>query len=578
MRSAPFSVVRRTLSGPRFRGLTCASITFASGVALAVSAAPASAAVVSADAAPRARAHIAATYGEAQTILPGTQASAAREGSVRGSNWLIGASGDRRKLARIAAEHGGRFNATIGVLSVPRAAAKAVTRELGTRTIWAGPNVTARRSSSFDQPANVQSPWSRSVADAPSLTPPTTSLATIGVVDDAVDHSVAELASADVINGVTPIDSHGTMVASTAAAPYDGAGVVGVAPGATVLSWGGTPVGVKKEFTCEDITSGVIQLVKRGARVINLSLGFDQNCDALWNATAYAYANNVAIVAAAGNDGDEGNPLAFPASYPHVITAAALDQSLTIASFSNYNDYVDIAAPGVGVPVDLPLRFDTKDGRVDGTTTVDGTSFSSPFVAGGISWILGARPLLDPSQVAAVLRLSSKDLELPGWDPYSGYGLLQVTAALAVPTPPADALEPNDLPAFTKARNKGTFSKPNIWSGGAAAYIQATGDSSDDAVDAYRIKVPRRSSVKISLKASEGYVNLFAFNSSVSSFNGNPVDASAKRGMAKDTIRLRNDRKSAQTAFVVVNTVADSAAKVMSGVRTQSRYVLKVSR
>ncbi|MDO9353398.1 MAG: S8 family serine peptidase, partial [Solirubrobacteraceae bacterium] len=241
------------------------------------------------------------------------------------------------------------------------------------------------------------------------------------------------------------------------------------------------------------------------------------------------------------------------------------------AAFSNFNDYVDIAAPGVDVPVDTPLRFDIEDGAVDGQSKVSGTSFASPYIAGGLSWVLGARPKLDPGQAADVLRTSARDLGAPGWDQHTGFGLLQVGAAMAIPTPTADVLEPNDDPAFTKASGKGTFGKRTVWSGGARTRINALGDSADDPVDAYRIKVPARGRVRVSVQASEGRTDLFAFDQSVTTFSGAPVDASTKKGSATDAITLRNTGNSSRMAFVVVNSVDD-------GARLPSHYTLTIKR
>lgn len=499
------------------------------------------------------------------TVLPSQTAAAQRAGGAGARDWLVGVRGDRARAASIVRRIGGTFDPTLGLARIPRADADRLARRLGGAVAWAGPDVLATRLSSFDQPGAVVTPWARGVSNAPSLTPLAGTLAPIGIVDDAVDSSVAELQSADVINGVGAIEPHGTMVASTAAAPFDGSGVVGVAPGAKVLSWGTT-------LSCGDVSSGIINLVKRGAKVINVSLGFTQNCFALWEAVSYAYANGVPMVVASGNDGDRGNPLSFPASYPHVITAGAIDASLTAALFSNYNDYVDIAAPGVGVPVDTPLRFDVEDGVRDGQSLVDGTSFASPYVAGGLSWVLGARPTLTPDQAAAVLRASAQDLGTPGWDQQTGWGLLQIGRAMAVPTPAADVLEPNDDPAFTKASNKGTFGKRTVWAGGRkAAHLVALGDSADDPIDAYRIKVPAQSRVKITLKASEGLTDLFAFDQSVATFSGRPLDASVREGTATDTITLRNSGRTSRIGFVVVNTTAD-------GARAASRYALTIKR
>ncbi len=490
-----------------------------------------------------------------------TVASGARDSRAR---WVFTARGDRGTLLELARRYGGTADSTLGTLSVPAGSARQVASRLGSNVISAGPDLVGRRLASFDDPSGAISAWSRPIAAAPSLAPAGTPLAPIGIVDDAVDRSVAELAGADVINGVGAADPHGTMVASTAAAPYDGAGVVGVAPGARVLSWGTT-------LTCADVSTGITQLVKRGARVINLSLGFDQECGPLETAVQYAYAKGATVVSASGNDADRGNPLSFPASYEHVITAAAVSSSLTVAAFSNYDDYVDIAAPGVDVPVDVPLRWDTKDGVADGRTRVSGTSFASPFIAGGISWILGARPDLDASQVAGVLRASARDLEQPGWDPYTGFGLLQVSGAMAAPAPEKDLLEPNDSPTYTRPVGKGTFSKPAIWSGGGKVTVQATGDSADDNIDAYRIKVPARALVKIQLKPSSGAADLFAFDQSVRSFlRATPIDASTRSGTRMDTIWLRNSGNASRFAFVVVNTTGQDDQ------RSLAQYALSV--
>lgn len=564
MRPAPICSVPRTPT--RARVLLAACVGLAAPIAWA--APPASAALRSASDGTTASLDRAGAVPVARTVLPSQTAAAQRAAGAGDATdrWLVGVSGDPGRAARIARDSGGTFDATLGLASVPRGRAEQLAGRLGSAVRWAGPDVRATRLSSFDQPGTITSPWARGVANAPSLTPLAGTLAPIGIVDDAVDASVAEMQAVDVINGASAVEPHGTMVASTAAAPFDGAGVVGVAPGAKVLSWGTT-------LSCGDVSTGIVNLVRRGAKVVNLSLGFTQNCFALWEAVSYAYASGVPMVVASGNDGDRGNPLSFPASYPHVITAGAVDASLTTALFSNYNEFVDIAAPGVGIPVDTPLRFDIEDGARDGQSLVDGTSFASPYVAGGLSWILGARPGLTPDQAAAVLRQSARDLDVPGWDRHTGWGLLQISAAMAAPPPAADVLEPNDDPAFTRASTKGIFGKRTVWSGSRrTARVQATGDSADDPVDAYRIRVPGRARVKITLRASEGLTDLFAFDGGVSAFTGRPLDASVSGGAATDTITLRNSLRSAQTGFVVVNTVA------AEGARAGSRYTLSIRR
>ncbi|MEN0015985.1 MAG: S8 family serine peptidase, partial [Solirubrobacteraceae bacterium] len=404
MRPAPRFMVPRTTG--HARGLLLG--TLASAAFLAAPA-PASAALRAVGADPVHTAARVVGTPVAATELPG--ATASRLGRTAGTDrWLVGVRGDHRRVADLVRRAGGRFDGSLGFASVPIDRATRLARQLGPQLRWAGPDVKGRRLSSFEQPGGVISPWSRSVGDVPSLDPADGTLAPIGIVDDAVSHQVQELSRATIVNHARAGEAHGTMVASVAAAPWNGVGVVGVAPRAPLLSWG-------TSFYCGDVSDGIITLVRRGAKVINLSLGFPQNCFTLWNAISYAYARGVAVVAAAGNDGDVRNTLTYPASYPHVITAAAIDSGLAPASFSNYDDYVDVAAPGVDVPVDVPKKLDHGRGRgkpYDGLAAVSGTSFAAPYVSGAMSWLLGARPGLDPGQAEAILRESSRDLADPG--------------------------------------------------------------------------------------------------------------------------------------------------------------------
>src|SRR6185437_2839015 len=105
-------------------------------------------------------------------------------------------------------------------------------------------------------------------------------------------------------------------------------------------------------------------------------------------------------------------------------------------SFSSESQYVDIAAPGVDIPVATALD--------NSYAPESGTSFASPMVAAAAAWLWTVRPTLDASQVAEILRRSARDIGTPGYDVASGYGILDLTAALAAPTPLADPGEPND--------------------------------------------------------------------------------------------------------------------------------------
>jgi serine protease len=97
-----------------------------------------------------------------------------------------------------------------------------------------------------------------------------------------------------------------------------------------------------------------------GARVINMSLGggrYSETGRALMQRIA---AQGILVVAAAGNEGN--STLKYPASYDDVISVAAVDISLQRASFSQTNNEVDIAAPGVDINSTVPAFKVFKNG------------------------------------------------------------------------------------------------------------------------------------------------------------------------------------------------------------------------
>ncbi|HEX7525145.1 MAG TPA: S8 family serine peptidase, partial [Gaiellaceae bacterium] len=217
-----------------------------------------------------------------------------------------------------------------------------------------------------------------------------------------------------------------------------------------------------------DIAAGILAAARAGRSVINLSLGSNQPDELIDGAIAEAVRLGSLVVAASGNSGQEGSPPSYPADDPHVLTVAATDQSDQVAPFSSQSQSVDIAAPGVDIPVATALD--------NSWALEDGTSFSSPLVAGAAAWLWTVRPDLDASQVAEILRESARDVGPPGFDTATGYGILDLTAALAAPTPQADSAEPND--DIQSAATVTTRSTPSgTTSGRVAQSTRRIGDS-----------------------------------------------------------------------------------------------------
>jgi subtilisin family serine protease len=148
-------------------------------------------------------------------------------------------------------------------------------------------------------------------------------------------------------------DDHGTHVSGTLAATANNAeGIVGVAPNVRIL-----PL----KFLGPDgrgPTSAAIQAIQyaraMGAKVINASWGSDGYSKPLEDAIA---ACNCVFVAAAGNGGRNlGFQPHFPAALnlPNLISVAATEETNLLASYSNWGEAVDVAAPGSSIYSAMP--------------------------------------------------------------------------------------------------------------------------------------------------------------------------------------------------------------------------------
>jgi hypothetical protein len=334
-----------------------------------------------------------------------------------------------------------------------------------------------------------------------ALTPPPPEQAPLtAVIDSAADLSHPDLAGMQLTGDPTIRDLHGTAVAAVVGGRANGVGMVGIYPGAPVLSIG-------SPLDTATLTRAIATAVDAGAKVINLSFGGPSPSYSMFVELAYAASQGVLAVASAGNDYDtvlsDGttNPVLFPAAFPHVLSVASMGPSGASSSFSTANGAVDRAAPGEGVLTAVPVAFDT-DGVPDGYERLDGTSFASPAVAGAAAWLFAARPGLDAGQVADLLRYSAKDIGAAGWDRDSGYGLLNVPGALEQETPYADTPEVNDDIEWV---NGTRFKRPDAYIFRAftrSKRLSASVDAWKDPADVYRIELPARGRVEVSVRTA----------------------------------------------------------------------------
>ena len=145
-------------------------------------------------------------------------------------------------------------------------------------------------------------------------------------------------------------------------------------------------------------------------------------------------------IAAAGNDGSTA--YGYPASYNSVISVGAVDQSSVVAGFSQHNDQVELAAPGVGI------RSTSKDG---GDIYMNGTSMATPHVAAAAALVWSSDPSKTNAEIRQVFQSSALDLGAPGRDNDYGYGEIQSLAAYESLNGSPTAVQVTAFEAFASA-------------------------------------------------------------------------------------------------------------------------------
>ncbi|CAK27818.1 Uncharacterized protein wiht hemolysin-type calcium-binding regions [Synechococcus sp. RCC307] len=240
----------------------------------------------------------------------------------------------------------------------------------GVKAIWGGQDVSAK--------GNVGKGTYAFVIDS-------------GVLDTTGDLLINKAWSKSWVNGegaFTDGNGHGTHVAGTIAALANNIGVVGVAPGAEVISLKvfDSNGGGASYSTIIDAVNYATQIINsngldKSKCVINMSLGggFSSGLDSAVKAAAN---QGIKFAIAAGNSGSDadGYSPAAAGDHPNVYTVSAVDSQYKMASWSNWDDPnggddVDFAAPGVSV------RSYYKGGNL---AYLSGTSMAAPHVAGAL--------------------------------------------------------------------------------------------------------------------------------------------------------------------------------------------------
>lgn len=243
---------------------------------------------------------------------------------------------------------------------------------------------------------------------------------------------------------------HGTLVASVIGANSNNdIGIAGV-------NWGTSLASVKVCYEVFDIffgllgfcdaaasAAGMIHAADNGYQVVNMSYAGPEGSQAEADAAAYAWSKGVVLVAAAANNYSR-LPM-YPAAFPEVIGVAATDWFDNLAGFSNFGpSWVSLAAPGAKLFVAFPHwacgLADTDPWDCYGWA--DGTSFSSPMVAGAAALVwsyIGAgatNALVRSALEAGGDAVGTHGQNILAWTKFGRLNLLGALNASAGVTPP----------------------------------------------------------------------------------------------------------------------------------------------
>lgn len=195
--------------------------------------------------------------------------------------------------------------------------------------------------------------------------------------------------------------THGTHCAGIAAAKTDNAtGIASISCQVKII-----PVKCNNDATpgpsLPAAYGGLTYAISVLPNVISLSWGGPAYSATNQTLLDLAYANNITVIAAAGNS-NSSSPM-YPASYNHVISVAASDPTDLKASFSNYGPTIDVTAPGVNI-------LSTLAGSNSSYGNLSGTSMACPLTAGLAALMLSMNPTLSPDDVENCLKNTADNI------------------------------------------------------------------------------------------------------------------------------------------------------------------------
>lgn len=302
-------------------------------------------------------------------------------------------------------------------------------------SVWGAPTPTPSADSSGSNDKCVQRgeaypqvPWAQSRLNPEAAWPQSRGRGIkVAVVDSGVSATHPQLRGR-VLGGVNVIPGggsptedcvgHGTIVAGIIAGQGEnGTGFHGVAPDATIV-----PIKTLENLQVQEglearIAAGIRAAIAQHVQVINLSLTTTNDDPQVRAAVQDAIDADIVVVAAAGNQNQQGNQKQYPAAYPGVLAVAAIKRDGTRADFSETGDYVAVSAPGA----EIVGPSGAGSGYVGDQQ--GGTSYAAPYVSGVAALVRSYYPQMRAKDVVQRI-LETADRPGTGPNTEVGYGVV----------------------------------------------------------------------------------------------------------------------------------------------------------
>ena len=347
----------------------------------------------------------------------------------------------------------------------------------------------------------------------------------VAIVDSGADLSAPDLEAKrpltyNAVNNSRDVADpvgHGTFVASLAAgSASNGEGMAGVAGEAQLTT---IKASMEGRFTDFEVAAAIAYAVDTGAKVVNLSVGGTKSSQTERRAIEYAFAKDVLLVAAAGNEALKGNPVEYPAAHlqpvgsngagGYGLSVGASTSTGARAEFSNHGSYISLAAPGEEVfgaiskdssPLDYPrVKLPGSAKGLYGYSS--GTSFAAPQVAGAAALVWAANRALSSRQVADILKQTASGGG--GWNPELGYGVINVAAAVEVAgNTPAVSLKADKFNDTAHLSWRGTTGRESAYR------ILSLGPGGQE-----KVLVPSTTATSQNIQAAKGVTHTFVVES-----------------------------------------------------------------